>query len=188
MTLQASDLAPGAVVLGGYVKPGAKAVAVYDRNFTAATTTGGVKLELIQTQVALAVSTSDAISLFKGARELFGSKKGRSVLVAEIVAGAGASVPRASIKVHFGKLRELGIGDQSLLASVRLRIKQRASTFYAALLRIGSVVAIVEVITRKAHIAASVPTGLAQLVAGHVTAVLAATGPTGPTGPTAATG
>ena len=188
MTLQASDLAPGAVVLDGYVKPGAREVAQYDRTFTSVATTGGVKLELIQTQLALAASTPDATSLFKGARSLFASKQGRSELVAEVVAGAGTSVPRADITVHFGKLRELGIGDQSSLASVRLRVKQRVSTLYSALLRIGNVVATVTVIALRAHLAASVPTGLAQSVAAHITAVLAATGPTGPTGPTAATG
>ena len=62
---QASDLAPGAnTVVSRYVAPGANTIAEYERSFTAATTTAGVKLEVLTTSVLLANSTHSATALY----------------------------------------------------------------------------------------------------------------------------
>jgi hypothetical protein len=94
MTLQPSDLAPGATLLvNSYFDPGGGVHlrAEYDRDWGAASTAGGVKLQQLQTQITLATSTAWAHTIFTQVPSIYGSSGGRGSLIDNIDAGNGSS-------------------------------------------------------------------------------------------------
>ncbi len=189
MTLQSADLGPAAGVSSAYVKPPSKIVAQYDRNFTLTSTSAGVALDAIDTEILLAHTSAYAKSFFKELRTLYGSKFGHNLLAADIEKAAGPG--RLTRKqIRFGTLRAIDVGDQSLLITITVRTRTRRLVEDVVALRVGGVVANLSIVAAAPKLAASVPTALATTVAGHVTSVLAsgATGPTGPSGSTGATG
>jgi hypothetical protein len=192
MALAASDLGPGATALtGAYVKPAGTVIAEYERGFGAVTTTAGVKLAALFSGVLLLDSTADAAKSFNGIRKIYSSKLGRALLAGEVVKGAGKASGVTVKDVHFGRSASVGVGDESLILSVLVEVKHRGAAADFVVVRIGSVLALIDVIVKRTHLDSSVATGLAGTVGAHITAVLAASGasgPTGPTGPTGATG
>jgi hypothetical protein len=188
MTLQPSDLAPGATIVSAYVPPGKKVRAQYDRNFTDARTTGGVALDGIYSELALSDSSTDAKEFFLGLALVYGSKDGRRIVAEDIIKGAGKGSKLTLENVHFGKLHGIGVGAESLLESITVHAHSKALVADVVALRVQDVVVNLTVVGSGGKLAESVSTALASAIAGHITTVLASSGATGPTGPTGATG
>jgi hypothetical protein len=175
MTLQPSDLAPGATLLvNSYFDPGGGVHlrAEYDRDWGAASTASGVKLQQLQTQITLATSTAWAHTIFTQVPSIYGSSGGRGSLIDNIDAGNGSS---ATLKnARFSKLRSIGVGQQSMYGSATIATK--ASTIAAgfAWIRVDAAIALLVVVAPKAPLADSVTIALAKTVAAHMTAVLGA--------------
>jgi hypothetical protein len=175
MTLQPSDLAPGATLLvNTYFDPGGglHLRAEYYRDWGAASTTGGVKLQQIQTQVTLATSTTWARTIFGQIPSIYGSSGGRGSLIDNIDAGNGSS---ATLKnAHFAKLRSIGVGQQSMYGSAT--ITDNGSTIAAgfAWVRVDAAIAFLVVVSPKAPLADSVTIAIAKTLAAHMTSVLGA--------------
>ena len=189
MALAAADIGPGATALAGrYVKPsGATVIAEYERGFGAVTTTAGVKLAAIFSGVLLSDSTADAAKSFQGVRAIYSSKLGRALLAAEVVKGAGKASGVTVKDVHFGKAASIGVGDESLIEPLFVAVRNRGAAADFVVVRIGSVLALIDVIAKRVHLDSSVATGLVGTVGAHIAAVLAAPGASGPPGPTGAT-
>jgi hypothetical protein len=172
MTLQPSDLAPGStLLLGDYFDPGAGVHlrAEYNRDWGAASTTTGVKLAQIQTQITLASSTSWAQTLFAQLPDIDGTNAGRASLIADVDSGNGSS---ATLKnARFSKPRSIGAGQQSLYQSAT--ITQRGSTLVAgfAWVRVDASVAFLVVVAPKPPLADAVTIALAKTVAAHMKSV-----------------
>lgn len=186
MTLQLSDLAPGASAAGSYSKPPKSFIAQYERTFTGASSTGGVPLYAIQAQLLLARTAANATSSFRTLRLVYGTKLGRALIAAAIAKGAGKAFNPKN--VHFGKLASIGVGNESLLEPITLGVAGRRLAAAFVVVRVDRVLLNLSVLVRRPKLARSVMSGLASAVAAHITAVLAASGPTGPTGSTGATG
>ena len=175
MTLQPSDLVPGATLLvNTYSDPGGgfHLRAEYDRDWGAASTASGVKLQQLQTQITLATSTAWAHTIFTQVPSIYGSSGGRGSLIDNIDAGNGSS---ATLKnARFSKLRSIGVGQQSMYGSATIATK--ASTIAAgfAWIRVDAAIALLVVVAPKAPLADSVTIALAKTVAAHMTAVLGA--------------
>jgi hypothetical protein len=195
MALQPVDLQPGARVgIDAYQSPPSGFVAEYERQFGAATTTGGTALEGIQMQIMLANSTAGAKSFFTITRHVYGSRSGRALLANAIAAGRKGSNVKPG-DVHFGKLRSIGVGQQSLLEPITLRVRSATNRFKprtlaadVVVVRIDGVVVSLTVAGLTPTLAPSVASALAATVVSHITAVLAASGSTGSTGTTGTTG
>jgi hypothetical protein len=189
MTLQPADLQPGATVgRDRYAKPPKRFRAAYDRNFSAAATHGGVPLDAIETEILLAARPADAKSFYKVERRIYGSKLGRKLVASSIVGAAGKGSNITAKDVHFGMLRSIAVGQQSLLEPVSIRVNPVTLTADFVVVRVGDVVVNFAVLVFRPTLARSVPTGLAATIAAHISAVLAASGATGPTGATGTSG
>ncbi len=191
MVIAASDLAPGAnTVVSRYVAPGANTIAEYERSFTAATTTAGVKLEVLTTSVLLANSTHSATALYGDLKLVYSSSFGRKLLVAAIVKSSGKVSGVSAKDVHFAKQSGAGVGAQSLNQGIVIHVKRKFVAADFVVFRIGDVLGSVTVVALRAGLPRSAASGLAATEGAHITAVLASgsTGPTGPTGATGATG
>jgi hypothetical protein len=189
MVLASSDLAPGAkTVVSRYVAPGANTTAEYERSFTAATTTAGVKLNQLTASVLLASSTSSAAGLYGDLHLVYSSALGRKLLVAAIVKASGKVSGVSAKDVHFAKQESAGVGAQSLNQPILIRLKGKALSADFVVFRIGDVLGSVTVVALHAGLPRAAASGLAVTEGAHITAVLAASGPTGPTGATGATG
>jgi hypothetical protein len=189
MVLQVGDLQPGAkTAVSRYVAPGANTIAEYERSFTGARTTSGVKLAVLTTSVLLANSAGNATGLYRDLRAVYVSKLGRKILVAAIVKAAGTLSGVTTQDVSFGKQTSAAVGDQSLNQPIVIRVKHKALAADFVVLRIGDVLGSVTVLALRANLSRSVASGLAATVGAHIASVLAAVGPTGATGATGATG
>jgi hypothetical protein len=196
MALQPLDLQPGATLgTDAYLTPPRGFIADYERAFSAVTTTGGTPLEGIQMQVLLANSPAGAKSFFTILRRVYGSKSGRALLASEIVHGGGTGSGIKPGNIHFGKLRSIGLGQQSLLEPITVRITSATNRFTprtlatdAVVVQIDGVIVNLTVAALKPTLAPAVTTALAATLIAHVTTVLAASGSTGATGATSSTG
>jgi hypothetical protein len=190
MVIQPSDLAPGAPsASGGYVKPGKGLLAAYNSSFRDVTTTAGVRLAGVETSVALASSSANAHAYFKDLRAVYGSKKGRLLIAAEIAKGAGAGAGLKRSDFSFARVRAVGVGDQSALEPFTMHIKGVKLAADLLVLRAGDVLANLTVVGLGGQLTPRVATALGATVAAHIAAVLAgSTGASGATGATGATG
>jgi hypothetical protein len=173
MTVQPSDLAPGATLLvNGYFDPGSgfHERAEYDRDWGAASTTGGVKLQQLQTEVTLATSTSWAHTIFGQIPGIYGSSGGRSSLIDNIDAGNGSSATLGDAR--FAKLRSIGVGQQALYGSATITTKGSTLAVGFAWVRVDAAIALLVVVVPKAPLADSVTITIAKRVAAHMTSVL----------------
>ena len=174
---------------GGYAKPGKGLVADYDSSFRDVTTSGGVRLAGLETSVALASSGATAQTYFKEVRAVYASKKGRLLIAAEIAKGAGAGSGLKRSDFSFGRLRAVGVGDQSALEPFTVDIKGVKVAADLLVMRAGDVLADITVAGLGGQLTPRVATSLGATVAAHVTAVLAgSTGASGATGVTGVTG
>jgi hypothetical protein len=173
MTLQPSDLAPGAtLLLSSYFDPGTglHLRAEYNRDWGAAKTTGGVKLEQLQTQITLAASTPWARTVFGELAGIYGASGGHQDLVADVDSTDGSS---ATVKdAHFGKLRSIGVGQQSLYESATIATKGSTLAVGFAWVRVGAGLAFLVVLAPRPPLADSVTIGLARTLAAHMGSVL----------------
>jgi hypothetical protein len=178
MTLQPSDLAPGAVVLvSSYFDPGSglNLRAQYDRDFGAAATTAGVKLGQIQVSITLADSTAYAKTLFAQIPSTYGTQAGHAILALEVVPVSVNGFHPTPNNARFGKLRSAGIGQQSLLESGTITTKDATIAADFVWLRVDGVLASLAVVAAQPPLADSVAIRLARTIAAHITSVLAAT-------------
>lgn len=176
MTLQPSDLAPGAQVLvSAYFDPGVglKLRAEYDRDFGVASTKTGVKFAQIQTTITLANSTSFAKTVFAQLQPLYGANTGRAGLVAQVRPfsgkGSGATLKDAT----FGKLASIGVGQQSLFESATIRSQGATLVAGFVWIRVDDAVAFLAIVAAKPSLSNAVPIALATAVAAHMKSVLA---------------
>lgn len=179
MTLQPTDLAPGAqVLLSAYFPPGSglNLRAEYNRDFGAATTTGGVKLAQIQAQVTLADTPAFAKTVFAQLPGIYGGAAGRATLAQEVIPVTGAGSDATPKDAGFGKLRSVGVGQQSLFESMTLKSKGTTLAAGFVWLRVDGVLASLAVVATRPPVADSVSIALARTVAAHISAQLAATG------------
>ncbi len=173
MTLQPSDLAPGATLLvNGYSDPGGSGLHVraeFDRDWGAASTTAGVKLQQVQTTITLAASTKWAQAVLGQVPGIYGASAGHEDLMANIDAGNGSS---ATIKdARFSKLRSIGVGQQSVYGSATIATKGSTLIADFAWVRVDAGIAFVLVVAPK-PLADSVTIALARTLAAHMTSVL----------------
>jgi hypothetical protein len=189
MALRPSDLAPGAVRRGSYIKPATGAIAEYEVRFGAVATTAGAHLTAVVNAVVLVHSAAFADKEIKAVRTEFNSKLVRKLIVVAVAKQAGIKGVTGK-HLTFGKLRSIGVGRESLLVPLFVRAAGRTTTTDLVFFAAGTVVSDL-VLAGEGRLAAAVPIELATAVAAHITTVLAgggSTGPTGPTGPTGATG
>lgn len=189
MALRPSDLAPGAVRRGSYIKPATEAIAEYEVRFGAVATTAGAHLTAVVNAIVLGHSVAFADKEIKAARTEFNSKRVRRLIVASLANQVGVK-GAASRHLTFGKIRSIDVGQESLLVPLFVRAAGRTTTTDLVFFAAGAIVSDL-VLAGEGRLAASVPIELATAVAAHITTVRAgggSTGPTGPTGPTGATG
>ena len=176
MTLQPSDLARGAQVLvSEYFPPGAglRERAQYDRDFGAASTTSGVKLAQIQTEITLANSTSFAKVVFSQVQGIYGANDGRATLVTSVVPPAGPLSSATLKDAKFSKLAGIGVGQQSLFESATIRSKGATLVAGFVWIRVDAAFAFLTIVAAKPSLANSVPIAIAATVAAHMKSVLA---------------
>jgi hypothetical protein len=168
MTLQASDLAPGAKPLvSQYFDPGSggQLRAEYDRDWGAASTTGGVKLQQVQTQITLATSTKWAQAIYGQVPGIFNASSGHLDLIGNVDTGNGSS---ATVKdARFGKLRSIGVGQQSFYESATITTKGSTLVAGFAWIRVGPAMAFIVVAAPK-QLADSVTIALAKTIAARM--------------------
>jgi hypothetical protein len=174
MTLQTTDLAPGAKLLvSQYFDPGSgvQLRAEYNRDWGAASTTGGVKLQQVQTQITLATSTKWAQTVFGQLQPIYGASSGHLDLIGNVDTGNGTT---ATINdAHFSKLRSIGVGQQAFYESATIKTKGTTLVAGFAWVRVDAGIAFIVVAAPK-QLADSVTIALAKTVAAHMTSVLGA--------------
>lgn len=175
MTLQPSDLAPHATLLvSNYFDPGSglHLRAEYNRDWGAASTTGGVKLQQLQTQITLASSATWAQTVLGQLPGIYGASGGRADLVANVDAGNESS---ATLKdARFSKLQRIGVGQESFYESATIATKGSTLVAGFAWIRVGAGMAFLVVVAPKPPLADSVTITLAKTLAAHMTSVLGA--------------
>jgi hypothetical protein len=173
MTLQPSDLAPGATLLvNSYFPGGLHERDEYDRDWGVVSTTGGVKLQQLQTEITLATSTTWAHAVFGQVPSIYDSSAGRRSLIDNIDAGNGSS---ATLKdARFGTLRGIGVGQQSMYGSATIATKGSTIAAGFAWVRVDAAIATLVVVAPKAPLADSVTIAIAKTVAAHMKSVLGA--------------
>ncbi|HEY1778721.1 MAG TPA: hypothetical protein VGG41_21370 [Solirubrobacteraceae bacterium] len=188
MTIQPSDLAAGAKpVLSAYATAPKNFAAAYDRNYASAKTSSGVALFGLNSQVLLAKTEGAAKGYFALERSIYRSKSGRRLL-AKAIAQSSFNKGVAITVVGFGAFRSLGVGTQSLLQTMTLKVRGVRATADFIVLRVGSVVTSVTLLLINSKRSLAVAKQLAGDVADHIAAVLSPTGPTGTTGASGTTG
>lgn len=184
MTIQASDLAPGAqIVKDGYTSPPAGVVAGYSRDWRPATTAGGVRLAVASTAILLLPSAANAGTVLAGEKRIFKTKADRPLVARLIALNAGHSGVKAK-DIGFGRLRTIAIGNAAFVLPLTLHFRGSHVAIDLFVVNVNDVVAEVVVLAGGRSAAAKGGRELTADVAAHVTAVLAATGATGPSGPT----
>ena len=188
MTIQASDLAPGAqTVTDRYITPASGVVASYSREWLPGSTDGGVPLAVAGGEVQFLGSAGVATTQFAAAQKALAKKSERRLLAAAIaLEGRGRGVTSKDVSV--GRPRSVSIGDAALELPLTLRFKGRRARVELYFLRVASVIAIITTEDARSANAKRGGHELAADVASHIGAVLAAGGATGATGPTGATG
>jgi hypothetical protein len=118
MALGVSDLPAGAKVRRqGYVKDG-DFVAAYQREFKSGVRIGRSRVGVLESDVVLAQSAEEAASYYTAVAMVFKTKKGRALLAKQLVAFLPKDVPKGTIKVTFGKVTSLRVGENSLVAPI----------------------------------------------------------------------
>jgi len=175
MVPQPSDFAPGAKPTSdGYYQapqePGERAL--YLDVIRGVTMRGGVKPEAINTGLELFETTAAAQAEFTRLQRVNASHTGRMLLFEFWVPspGKGSNTPFGD--AHFATHASIGVGQQSSLVSISVATADL--TFFAdvVLVRVGAVVAQLNMAAAKPNLTASVATALARTVAAHITSVL----------------
>ncbi|HEY7966790.1 MAG TPA: hypothetical protein VID68_07165 [Solirubrobacteraceae bacterium] len=187
MTIQASNLRPGAKIgTQGYGTPPAGIVADYSRDWTAAVTSSGVRLQLAGTSILLLPTPANAATVLAGERRIFGSKADRPLVARLFTQGAHSKIKPKDIS--FGRVRGVTIGDGAFLLPLTVHQGNHRIAVDIYEVEVADVVAENVIIAAHPKAAAKGGHELTVDVAANIQSVLAATGTTGQTGPTGATG
>ena len=188
MTVQAGDLAPGAKLgVNAYATAPKSFTAAFDRSYTTASSNSGVLLFGLDTEVLLSQTSGAAGHFFSLERSLYRSKRGRTLL-AKVIEKDSGKQGVALKNVRFGGFRALGVGAQSFLQPISMRIKNVNAAADFVVVRVGGVVVNLTVVLVDPRRSLSVAKEFGGDVASHITTVLGATGATGATGTTGASG
>jgi hypothetical protein len=118
MALGVSDLPAGAKVRRqGYVKD-SDFVAAYQREFKSGVRIGRSRVDLLESDVALAQTAEEAASYYAGVAAVLKTKKGRALLAKQLLADLPKDVPKGAFKLTFGKVSSLRVGENSLIAPI----------------------------------------------------------------------
>lgn len=173
MTLQNSDLAPGATLLvNSYSDPGSglHLRGEYDRDWAPASTAGGVRLQQVQTTITLATSTKWAQTLLAQIPGIYGASPGQGDLLVNIDAGNGSS---ATLKdARFSKLRSIGVGQQSVYGSATITTKGSTLVAGFAWIRVDAAIGFLLVVAPRPPLADPVTIALAKTMAAHMISVV----------------
>jgi hypothetical protein len=172
MTIQPSDLEPGAAVSTSYVRDGK--IAWLDRAFGAATTMNGVKLQGIITEVVGSTPIGESQHAFTERREMYGGSLGPTYFGADLAAGVGSLADATPGHIHVGKLHGIGVGQESWLAGVTFSVGTKVFAASELAVRIGSVYVSLTIVSTTSSLPQSVSVALARTVAGHISAGLTA--------------
>jgi hypothetical protein len=123
MVLQPSDFAVGAPVLKqGYLfEP--PFVSGYERVFASGITTSGAIFNGVTSRVELAADQPQATASFIALRTVVRSRVFQTELAVAITHAAPRRARLHARDVHFGHIRSLGVGDDSMLLPVSVRAK-----------------------------------------------------------------
>jgi hypothetical protein len=187
MTIQPSDLAPGAKLSAqSYLQAPHNFAALYERKYTTAMTTSGTALLGLDSQVLLGDNAGATRGLFSLERSLYTTKRGRALLAKQVASQSGKSGAKVKISA-FGKFRLLRIGTQAFLQPITLKSGGESAGAVYVVVRVGSVLTNLTVGLLAPKQTLAVARELGGDLAAHIAAVLAASGSTGATGTTGAT-
>jgi hypothetical protein len=180
MVLAPSDFAPGARVVDQGYQSNSASFPEYQRTFGAVSTTGGAHFSEV---VSMVVITNDAVegtAAFGVARAQVSSPSGRAALVRAFLQGLNKVRGRARRirprDVHLGHMLKLGVGDDSLLQPLSVRVHGVQVDLDMAYMRVDRAIGVLVLgaIGPSAQVAGA--TSLAGAMATHMRAGLSAQG------------
>jgi hypothetical protein len=122
IALVPADVAGGRVLHQGYFTD-ADLVAGYDREFKAGTSIGHSRAISLDSEIDVLEDDIEAHGLYASARTVFGSSAGRALLSKSILDEFKKDVKgKGSTKVTFGKIRSLGIGDETFVQPITITL------------------------------------------------------------------
>jgi hypothetical protein len=141
MVLAPSDFAPEArITKQGYVTD--KSLVIdYERNFARSTTAGGAKFTGVFSEVDLAHDANEATLIFTVITDVVRSPSFRQQLARQVSQSAGKRAHVRRRDVRFGPVRSLGVGDESILLPVSIRVHGVRFSADAMFLRVDRVLA-----------------------------------------------
>ena len=172
MTLQRSDLAPGAAVTTSYGGGGNGFPPSLDRAFGAATTKAGFKLEGIVTEIEATPTGHAALGYLKTRRSIYGGTLGPTYLGADLAAGVGRMEALIPTRIHFGKLHAIAAGRQGWLVAATFSAAGATFAVDELDLVVAGVNASLTVVAAGPSLPESVSLALARTVAAHIASVL----------------
>jgi hypothetical protein len=172
MTLQGSDLAPGAAVTTAYGPSGNGFPPSLDRAFGVATTKAGFKLEGIVTEIDATRTARAALGYLDTRREIYGGTLGPTYLGADLAAGVGRMEALIPTRIHFGKLHAIAAGRQGWLVAGMFSAAGATFAVDELDLVVAGVNASLTVVAAGPSLPESVSLTLARTVAAHIASVV----------------
>jgi hypothetical protein len=182
MVLQPADLQPGANLSAQrYIRPPKGFSAAYATVFTNATTASGGKLDSVESDVALAPSTTSPSNLEAVNQLVFSTRRGRKGFVKDFIKSAGKKARLKAKNFKFSPVTTASVGSQSFVDTVT--ISHKGSTVQEVFVFFADGDAYSATVLVGSTVAQSDAVALAQLVDGHIHSVLGG-GATGASGAT----
>lgn len=172
MTLQRSDLAPGAAVTSSYGVGGNGFPPSLDRAFGVATTKAGFKLEGIVTEIDAPPTARGALGYLNTRREIYGGTLGPTYLGSDLAAGVGRMEALIPTRIHFGKLHAIAAGRQGWLVGATFSAAGATFAVDELDLVVANVNASLTVVAAGPSLPESVSLALARTVAAHTASVV----------------
>ncbi|HME05383.1 MAG TPA: hypothetical protein VKG38_20330 [Solirubrobacteraceae bacterium] len=188
MMLQPSDFTPTARVTGqGYFRPDRELgeIAAYESSLVGGTAASGAKFAYAYSEVVL-YEDSFAAGLYLGAYESYWRSPGFRQGFAHELEQAVRSREHARLRnLHFGALRRLHVGDDSILQPISARVRGRPYSYDRIAMRVDCAVASLELrAVAGGRISFGEALGLAGNVADRMRSGLRTAAPTLLVGPT----
>jgi len=122
IALLPADVAGGRVLHQGYFTD-ADLVAGYDREFKAGASIGHSRALSLDSEIDVLEDDIEAHGLYASAKTVFGSPGGRALLSKSILDEFKKDVKgKGAAKVTFGKIRSLGIGDETFVQPITITL------------------------------------------------------------------
>ena len=122
IALVPADVAGGRVLHQGYFTD-ADLVAGYDREFKAGASIGHSRALSLESELDVLEDDIEAHGLYATAKTVFGSPGGRALLTKSILDEFKKDVKgKGAAKVTFGKIRSLGIGDETFVQPITITL------------------------------------------------------------------